>query len=402
MTEVNVVTRSGLASGSGTRALAHGGLMALVLVVMMTLVGAPFAAAAKSPWSIEQSPNDGTDPNYLVATSCVSSTFCMAVGHYSDPAGDDQTLIESWNGTSWVLLPSPDAGSAANDLTGVSCISTVSCWAVGYDGQGSAVDQTLVESWNGAVWSIMPSPNSGSGSGLNGVTCLPGGSCVAVGYGTLESGVAQTLVETRNGSGWSIVASPDVGTNGNFLNSVSCTALNSCMAVGQYATTGGFPELTLAERWNGTSWSVVDTKNRDMTESNSLDSVSCAGPQFCMAVGEYPNTHHSASTLAELWNGSSWTVVSSQNEAKSNYLYGVSCWASQKCLAVGRGAQSGSQAQTMIERWNGTAWGLVASPASGDTSTLAGVVCLSGSSCHAVGFSLNSSTARTLVEAGGS
>ena len=106
-----------------------------------------------------------------------------------------------------------------------------------------------------------------------------------------------------NGSGWSIVASPDVGTNGNFLDSVSCTALNSCMAVGQYATTGGFPELTLAERWNGTSWSVVDTKNRDMTESNSLDSVSCAGPQFCMAVGEYPNTHHSASTLQSCGTG---------------------------------------------------------------------------------------------------
>jgi hypothetical protein len=174
------------------------------------------------------------------------------------------------------------------------------------------------------------------------------------------------------------------------------------MAVGQYATTGGFPELTLAELWNGTSWSIVDTKNRDKTESNSLDSVSCAGPHFCMAVGEYPSKHHRASTLSELWNGSSWTVASSQNEAKSNYLYGISCWASQQCLAVGRAARSGNQAQTMVERWNGIDWVLVASPPRGDTSTLAGVVCLSGTWCNAVGFSLNSSTARTLVEIGGS
>jgi hypothetical protein len=368
----------------------------------MTLVGAPFATAALSSWSIVRSPNDTVNPNYLVATSCVSSAFCMAVGHYSDQAGDDQTLIEQWNGTAWVLLPSPDAGSASNDLTGVSCISTVSCWAVGFDGQGTAVDQTLVESWNGAVWSIAKSPNSGPGSGLNGVTCLASGSCVAVGYGTLESGVGQTLVEVQDGGAWSIVASPDVGTNGNFLDSVSCTAQTSCMAVGQAATTGGFPELTLAELWNGISWSIVDTKNRDKTESNSLDSVSCSGPQFCMAVGEYPNKNNRANTLSELWNGLSWTVVSSQNEAHSNYLYGISCDSSHQCLAVGRGGQSGSQAQTMIERWNGTDWRLVASPARGDTSTLAGVVCLSGSWCNAVGSSLTSATAHTLVESTGS
>ena len=324
----------------------------------------------------------------------------MAVGHYSDQAGDDQTLIETWNGTTWAVLPSPDAGTAPNDLTGVSCLSTVSCWAVGYDGQGSAVDRTLVESWNGAVWSIVPSPNNGPGSGLNGVTCVAGGQCVAVGYGTLESTVAQTLVESWDGGGWSIVASPDIGTNGNFLDGISCTAGNACMAVGQYATTDGYPELTLAELWNGTTWSVVDTGNQDMGESNTLDSVSCAGPQFCMAVGEYPNKHHKASTLTELWNGSSWTVVSSENEANSNYLYGISCPAVQQCLAVGRGAQPGTRAQTMIEHWNGTDWRLVASPGHGNSSTLAGVDCLSGNWCNAVGFNLTKSSARTLVEIG--
>jgi hypothetical protein len=394
--------KGGWASRSGTRAVASVGLLGLVLATMMTLVGAPCATAAQSPWTIVRSPNDTVNPNYLVATSCVSSAFCMAVGHYSDQAGDDQTLIETWNGSAWELLPSPDAGSTSNDLTGVSCISTISCWAVGEYGQGTAVDKTLIESWNGSVWSIAPSPNSGPGSGLNGVTCLAGGSCVAVGYGTLKSGVGQTLVEVQDGGGWSIVASPDVGTNGNFLDSVSCTTLTFCMAVGQAATTGGFPELILAELWNGISWSIVDTKNRDKTESNSLDSVSCSDPQFCMAVGEYPNPNHKASTLSELWNGLSWTVLSSQNEAHSNDLFGTSCDASHQCLAVGRGGLSGDQAQTMIEHWSGTAWRLVASPARGVTSTLAGVVCLSGGWCNTVGSSLNSSTARTLVEINGS
>ncbi len=393
--------RSDRACGSGTGESLRAGSVGLVLAIVLTLLGgAPFAAAAPS-WSIQRSADDGATPNYLVATSCLSPGFCMAVGHYSDQAGDDHALIETWNGTSWEVLPSPAAGSAPSDLTGVSCLSITSCWAVGYDGQGSADDQTLVESWNGTAWSIVPSPNSGPGSGLNGVTCTSGGPCIAVGYGTLESTVAQTLVESWDGTDWSIIASPDVGSNGNVLDGVSCTSGNSCMAVGQYATVGGYPEQTLAVRWNGATWAVVATPDRDKSETNSLDSVSCAGPQFCMAVGEYPNTHHSASTLSEMWNGASWTVVPSQDEATGNSLYGVSCTAPRQCLAVGRGARSGNQPQTMVERWNGTGWQLVASPPRGVTSTLAAVACISSHSCDAVGFSLNNSTARTLVEVGG-
>ena len=105
------MTGSGWASASGARALAKAGLFSLVLVVITTLGGAPFAAATPQPWSIQPSVNNGPDPNYLVATSCLSSQFCMAVGHYSDQAGDDQTLIETWNGASWELLTSPDAGA---------------------------------------------------------------------------------------------------------------------------------------------------------------------------------------------------------------------------------------------------------------------------------------------------
>ena len=63
------------------------------------------------------------------------------------PAANDQTLIESWNGTAWSLVPSPDNGTIPNDLTGVACISSSSCQAVGFSGLGSAEDQTLIESW---------------------------------------------------------------------------------------------------------------------------------------------------------------------------------------------------------------------------------------------------------------
>ena len=45
------------------------------------------------------------------------------------------------------------------------------------------------------------------------------------------------------------------------LNDVSCTATNDCMAVGwflgQIPGTSGFQDFPLAERWNGSTWTVL-------------------------------------------------------------------------------------------------------------------------------------------------
>ena len=57
--------------------------------------------------------------------------------------------------------------------------------------------QTLVESWNGSAWSIIPSPNpSGSvGSTFSGVSCLDSTACTAVGGTNTDTGAGQTLIE---------------------------------------------------------------------------------------------------------------------------------------------------------------------------------------------------------------
>ena len=68
----------------------------------------------------------------------------------------DKTLVERWNGTSWSIVTSPNpSGATFAVLSGVSCPSTTSCYAVGE----SALDKTLVEHWNGTSWSIVASPN---------------------------------------------------------------------------------------------------------------------------------------------------------------------------------------------------------------------------------------------------
>jgi hypothetical protein len=215
------------------------------------------------------------------------------VGYYYDASlGFTQTLIESWNGTTWSIVPSPSNGATGNILYGVACQPTAgSCQAVGYYNI-SGTTRTLIESWNGTSWSIVPSPNNGgAGSFLVAVSCHRASSCQAVGqYGDASLGHNQTLIESWNGTTWSIVPSPDIGTNVNGLLGVSCQSPNLCEAVGAYLNASLGQYQTLIESWNGTSWTIVPSPNNG-TGYNVLAAISCRRTaRSCQAVGNYLNT----------------------------------------------------------------------------------------------------------------
>jgi hypothetical protein len=134
-----------------------------------------------STWSIVASPNP-TNDGVLNSVKCLSDTRCDAVGYGGSPA---KTLVEHWNGTSWSIVPSPNP-TGYSYLNGVTCASTTSCDAVGYSATSPnfLTGSTLVEHWNGTSWSIVASPNGPPGTtsaALSGVSCPTTTSCYAVG-----------------------------------------------------------------------------------------------------------------------------------------------------------------------------------------------------------------------------
>ena len=65
-----------------------------------------------------------------------------------------ETLIEHWNGSRWLLVPSPNAVTSQNLLQGVTAITSKNIWAVGYSQDTSFGYQALFEHWNGSRWVI--------------------------------------------------------------------------------------------------------------------------------------------------------------------------------------------------------------------------------------------------------
>src|SRR4029077_15573308 len=143
------------------------------------------------------------------------------------------------------------------------------------------------------------------------------------------------------------------------LASVSCTSSTACVAVGRYiAKTSG--EGTLAEPWNGTAWTLKEPLNPTEAKGSSLTGVSCTSSTVCVAVGRYINKSSVEVTLAETWNGTAWTLKEPLNPAgaKSSALLGVSCTSSTACTAVGHYVNSSSVEMTLAESWSGTAGAL--------------------------------------------
>lgn len=116
----------------------------------------------------------------------------------------------------------------------------------------------FAESFNGASWRVLPTPAPGPlGSGLYHVSCGATARCMAVGgFLTTGPGGPRAFAEAWNGSVWALLTVPTHSPAFSDLYGVSCVTASACMAAGER-----FPQLTLADRWNGTSWQVVPTRN---------------------------------------------------------------------------------------------------------------------------------------------
>jgi hypothetical protein len=182
-------------------------------------------------WSMVPSPNQPlTIDNVLDGVTCTSAANCFAVGHY-DTQLVTSTLIERWDGAAWTIVTSPNPkGSTESQLSSVSCTSVSNCFAVGTG------HSTLIERWNGTIWGIVTSanPTGATGASLTDVSCPSASRCVAVGT-IFRSTVVQRLVESWNGASWSLTGVPvPSGTKLSNLSGVSCATTSSCFAVGDF------------------------------------------------------------------------------------------------------------------------------------------------------------------------
>jgi hypothetical protein len=136
-------------------------------------------------WTVVPSSRPGTGyRSVLLSVACNKPTDCLAVGDYS-PTGDPykpdyRNFVEASGETGWSVVESPFPDKTnQSQLESISCATARTCLAVGVASGVPQVAQGLVESWDGVSWAIVPTP--ARGQTYNGVSCPSTASCMVVG-----------------------------------------------------------------------------------------------------------------------------------------------------------------------------------------------------------------------------
>ncbi len=344
------------------------------VVGVVALLGTTLpAAAADQVWTVVPTP--GLGPNTRVeSVDCVGADWCVAVGA-SGWGATLRSLKATSAGASWSVVTDPDP-LVVSQLFGVSCVSTTSCFAVGFDSATLGTGSNRIEEWDGTSWIVVPSPQIdlghtpalGEGQELIAVSCVSASWCAAVGeYGNFLGGSAAVSFTflVWDGSTWEISAEPLVAGTVERPTGISCTSATSCVAVGRGQT--GPRGTGLLWRWDGSSW-TRDTMPDVGLPDSMLRGVSCLAPTWCSAVGIRYDGTVPGRTLNVVWDGTAWTVVPTPNlDDQYNYLKGISCATTTSCTAVGdhfgRIFDDGSSgAENLIMFWDGVAWSVVPNP----------------------------------------
>ena len=246
----------------------------------------------------------------ISSVSCTSAGDCSAVGSYRNAAGRPEGLLLTETNGFWesgleaVLPAGADVADQLVDLNSVSCSSAGNCSAVGsyYDGTGQ---EGLLLTETGGTWgpgleAVLPANatvTERSGATVYSVSCGSAGNCSAVGAYTDGPGTyaALLLKETAGSWGTGVEATLPANATGEAagLNSVSCSSVGNCSAIGSYLdSSGNGPGLLLTETagtWGTGVEATLPTNAATTEQFVDMDSVSCASAGNCSAVGTYNN-----------------------------------------------------------------------------------------------------------------
>lgn len=266
----------------------------------------------------------------LTGVAATGSRSALAVGWVGIPgtAGLTTALAMRWNGLFWMRLQVPLI--KGGEFNAVAAAAPTSAWAVG-DAQPNLESgiSPVIEHWNGRTWRRQPSPAAAAGSTLTGVTVLSRVNAWAVGF---RPGLAvRTIILHWNGDRWQLVPSPSPGKS--LLFGVAASSPASIWAVGD--TQASTRTRALTEHWDGHTWEVVPSRSPGTLE-NLLAGVAALSSSSAWAVGF--TSDKTRQTLIEHWNGHSWAVVPSASPGGRHHLavlLGVSGTTCANVWAVG-------------------------------------------------------------------
>ena len=311
----------------------------------------------------------------------------MAVGSYLAPH-DSTALVEAVSpGKATPIqmslpLPTDAAKPSGNDLGAVICVASADCLASGsYDtgktislGQGTTenISAGVAENLFGATWGAWPLGSGASGRDrqitIEGLACPAPAQCLTAGYYYADD-VSGAVTESRpalltiagSSSGPVQVPLPaDARQSGGLdtLNSLACTSPGWCVAAGSYTDTHGRLQglIETLERGSWTAATAALPADAAADQKTHLNGVACTAPGSCIAVGTYAGPGGITQGLIETIKDGSLRAARGPNLAGKHggELDAIACPGPGNCVAVGDYTTAGGSVPLIENLADGT------------------------------------------------
>lgn len=367
-------------------------LLALGVLVgaLSTVPSSPVSATSRiswpDTWAVLSTPHVPAAAG-LSQVSCASSKLCIAIGAQSASSGaSSRPLVEIYGGRTWVIAHPPGA-SASGALNAVSCNTKSWCMLVGE--AASTATTALVDVYSSGHWASAPVP---VGSELQTVSCPAVNRCIAFGSGgTPETPAAFSY---RSGRWTKVPILGGVKSLGEVsVLSLWCVAVNSCLGVG-FSNAGGYVSTrSVAVRYNGNSFEDADSPAWSAGGVSILSQVACESSTLCVTTGEsQAGTYQGVAgtkldSVVQVLHAGQWhSALNAPDSGTAGVgLVGGGCVATS-CFVLGQStADSGAIVEDRLEggTWT-TTTGLLSLPG---TASLDSLACPNESFCMAVGTS---------------
>ena len=359
---------------------------AVACLAMVSAAGLGWAATGS--WTAVPTPNRGTIASGFYGVAGASDSEAWAVGHsYDTPSAAYRTLIERWDGARWTIVPSPNRGTDYNDLHGVAVEPTGAAWAVGYSRNPHA---GMVLGWTGTAWRMSALPSLPGASILYAVAAAGTNAGWAVGW-VNEVGRVIALTLHWNGAAWTRVAAALPKGTLSALSTVAAAGPDDVWA-GGYSYANG-RHRAFVEHWDGARWAKVPfPRSKAISYVSSLSALP-SGEAW--AAGEDNGVGHVAR-----WDGLRWTTVPRPNVGTGrNVLSKIVARAPDDVWVAGYVSDPSAGNRMLIQHWNGAGWTTETAPDVGTYASLLGFTALPSGRLWAVGWTSGYDGDRTLAVA---
>ncbi len=267
-----------------------------------------------------------------------------------------------------VAVPEPLPDSILLD---VAAVSEDDAWAVGSTG-----GNTLAMHWNGAAWTIVPTPNPGYSvlsRRLNAVAALASDDVWAA--GTAEMNIPPLgyigeaiLIMHWDGASWQLVLPPGwpEGWGSSFIHTIEAVAPDDVWFGGEgpyYSPAAG----ALALHWDGASFELVPTETFDTNCGGTFGCGHAIADMAALASDDIWAVGHGgdgdASQVSQIWHwdGATWAHTPGPAPGFWHDLNAVTAFAPNDVWALGGVWE---RPEGVILHWDGAEWTQVAAPVS--------------------------------------